>query len=112
MSIIATMKAYRSTVLKLIASVYIVFLTVGHSPAIIMSERSSELTASKISERTATGLKMVQTSGEKRRGCLAQCEKGLAPCLRSATETKIPGHQDPRDYCAQERDRCKVECRG
>jgi hypothetical protein len=111
MSIIATMKAYRSTVLKLIASVYVVFLTVGHSPATIMSERSSsELTAN--SERTATSLKMVQTSGEKKRGCLAQCEKGLAPCLRSAAETKIPGHQDPRDYCAQERDRCKVECRG
>jgi hypothetical protein len=112
MSIIATMKAYRSTVLKLIGSVYVVLLTVGHSPAAVLSERPSELTASKISERTAASLKMVQTSGEKRRGCLAQCEKGLAPCLRSATETKIPGHQDPRDYCAQERDRCKVECRG
>ena len=112
MSIIATMKAHRSTVLKLIASVYVVFLTVGQSPANIMSERSFELTATKIGERNAAGLKIVQTSGEKRRGCLAQCEKGLAPCLRSATETKIPGHQDPRDYCAQERDRCKVECRG
>jgi hypothetical protein len=112
MSIMATLKATRSTVLKLMASVYVVFLTVGHSPAAIMSERSSELTASKISERTATSLKMVQASGEKRRGCLAQCEKDLAPCLRSATETKIPGHQDPRDYCAQERERCKVECRG
>jgi hypothetical protein len=112
MSIIAAMKAYRSAVLNLIASVCVVFLTVGHSTATIMSERFSEPTASKISERTATSLKIVQTSGEKRRGCLAQCEKGLVPCLRSAAETKIPGHQDPRDYCAQERDRCKVECRG
>jgi hypothetical protein len=110
MSIIATMKAYRNTVLKLMASAYVVFLTVGHSPAGITTERYSALTAS--GERTAAGLKMVQTSGEKRRGCSAQCEKGLAPCLRSATETKMPGHQDPRDYCAQERDRCKVECRG
>jgi hypothetical protein len=111
MSIIATMQAYRSTIPKVTASVYLVFLTVGHSHATIMSERS-ELTPKTSVAWTTTNQMMVQTSGDRRGRCLAQCEKGLAPCIQNAKETKIPGHQDPHDYCVQERDRCKGECRG